>query len=143
MEASDSKFHTNLKRGWCNLDVPPIIWTSELLGDISIVKVNSSTKLEIYARRKASYTSSQLSLEYWINESDISYLCRFIDHHRPDILRQDKNRYYSHSPELKVQIINRVLIDHRSIPLPSNMGFLTIVCCMPGSVPTKTLDMLS
>lgn len=32
---------------------------------------------------------------------------------------------------------------NRFIQSPSNMDFLTMVCCMPGSVPTKTMDMLS
>ena len=93
--------------------VPPIIWTSELLGVFLLSKLTHQQKLEIYAKRKAGYTISHLSLEYGINEKGIRYLCRLIDHHGPDILRQDKNRYYS--PELKVQIINSVLIDHQSV----------------------------
>lgn len=93
--------------------VPPIIWTSELLGVFLLSKLTHQQKLEIYAKRKAGYTISHLSLEYGINERGIKYLCSLIDHHGPDILRQDKNRYYS--PELKLQIINSVLIDHQSV----------------------------
>ena len=93
--------------------MPPIIWTSELLGVFLLSKLTHQQKLEIYAKRKAGYTISHLSLEYGINERGIKYLCRLIDHHGPDILRQDKNRYYS--PELKLQIINSVLIDHQSV----------------------------
>lgn len=93
--------------------MPPIIWTSELLGVFLLSKLTHQQKLEIYAKRKAGYTISHLSLEYGINERGIKYLCSLIDHHGPDILRQDKNRYYS--PELKLQIINSVLIDHQSV----------------------------
>lgn len=94
-------------------DVPPIIWTPKLLGVFLLAKLTRQQKLEIHAKYKAGYSLSQLSLEYGIHKSGISYLLALIDRHGPDILRQDKNRYYS--PELKLQIINEVLIDHRSI----------------------------
>lgn len=94
-------------------DVPPIIWTPELLGVFLLSKLTRQQKLDIYAKRQAGHTISQLALEYGINKSGIEYLCRLIDKHSPDILRQDKNRYYSSS--LKLQIINRVLIDHQGI----------------------------
>ena len=93
--------------------MPPIIWTPELLGVFLLAKLTRQQKLEIHAKHKAGYSISQLSLEYGIHKSGISYLIALIDRHGPDILRQDKNRYYS--PELKLQIINEVLIDHRSI----------------------------
>lgn len=93
--------------------MPPIIWTPELLGVFLLSKLTRQQKLDIYAKRQAGHTISQLALEYGINKSGIEYLCRLIDKHSPDILRQDKNRYYSSS--LKLQIINRVLIDHQSI----------------------------
>lgn len=93
--------------------MPPIIWTPELLGVFLLAKLTRQQKLEIHAKHKAGYSISQLSLEYGIHKRGISYLIALIDRHGPDILRQDKNRYYS--PELKLQIINEVLIDHRSI----------------------------
>ena len=105
--------HGIIKKRLFQIVVPPIIWTSELLGVFLLSKLTHQQKLEIYAKRKAGYTISHLSLEYGINERGIKYLCRLIDHHGPDILRQDKNRYYS--PELKLQIINSVLIDHQSV----------------------------
>ncbi len=102
-----------VKRKPCFGDVPPIIWTPELLGVFLLSKLTRQQKLDIYAKRQAGHTISQLALEYGINKSGIEYLCRLIDKHSPDILRQDKNRYYSSS--LKLQIINRVLIDHQGI----------------------------
>lgn len=93
--------------------MPPIIWTPELLGVFLLAKLTRQQKLEIYVKRKAGYSMPRLSLEYDINASKIKYLCRLIDRHGPDILRQDKNRRYS--PELKLQIINEVLINHRSV----------------------------
>ncbi|MEE0547545.1 MAG: hypothetical protein UC390_07400, partial [Peptococcaceae bacterium] len=42
--------------------VPPIIWTSELLGVFLLSKLTHQQKLEIYAKRKAGYTISHLSL---------------------------------------------------------------------------------
>ncbi|MEE0547099.1 MAG: hypothetical protein UC390_05140, partial [Peptococcaceae bacterium] len=38
--------------------VPPIIWTSELLGVFLLSKLTHQQKLEIYAKRKAGYTIS-------------------------------------------------------------------------------------
>ena len=102
-----------IKKVLAFFDVPPIIWTPELLGVFLLAKLTRQQKLEIHAKRKAGYSIPQLSLEYGINEQGIKYLCRLIDRHGPDILRQDKNRYYS--LKLKLQIINEVLIDHHSI----------------------------
>lgn len=93
--------------------MPPIIWTPELLGVFLLSKLTRQQKLEIYAKHKAGYSLSQLPFEYGIRKSRLSYLFALIDRHGPDILRQDKNRYYS--PEFKVKIINSVLIDHQSV----------------------------
>ena len=93
--------------------MPPIIWTPELLGVFLLSKLTRKQKLDIYAKRQAGHTISQLAREYGIHKSGIEYLCRLIARHGPDILRQDRNRYYS--PDLKLQIINKVLIDRQSI----------------------------
>ena len=54
-----------------------------------------------------------LSKEYQIRSSKINYLVRLIYRHGFDILRSDKDNYYS--PELKLEIINKVFIDGKSI----------------------------
>ncbi|MBW9212906.1 transposase [Trueperella sp. zg.1013] len=42
----------------------------------------------------------------------INYLIKLIDTYGENILRKDKNNYYS--PELKLEIINKVLMDKQS-----------------------------
>ena len=54
-----------------------------------------------------------LSKQYDINYDNVKYLVKRIDRHGEDILRKDKNNYYS--PTLKQEIINKVLIEHQSI----------------------------
>ncbi|MFR2768241.1 MAG: hypothetical protein ACLTAI_08125 [Thomasclavelia sp.] len=79
-----------------------------------MAKLTREQKIELYKKRKQrSTTVSSLSKEYQIRSDNINYLVRLIDRHGFDILRSDKNNYYS--PELKLEIINKVLIDGKSI----------------------------
>ncbi|MDE8081033.1 transposase, partial [Erysipelothrix rhusiopathiae] len=50
--------------------------------------------------------------EYGINKSSIKYLVRLIDQHGPNVLRRNKNHFYSH--EFKLEVINRILMDGES-----------------------------
>lgn len=76
-------------------------------------KLTRGQRIEIYNRRKAGATLRSLSKIYDIGVSSIIYLVSLIDYHGIDILRVDKNQYYS--PELKIQIIHCVLIRNKSI----------------------------
>ena len=58
-------------------------------------------------------TISSLAKNFNIRESNIKYLVDLIKKHGYDILRKDKNRVYS--KDFKLQIINRILINHESI----------------------------
>ena len=59
------------------------------------------------------YTLNMLSTEYNINVHGIAYLVRLIDKNGFDVLRKDRNRYYS--PEFKEKALRRVLTDRESI----------------------------
>lgn len=76
-------------------------------------KLTREEKIEIYKKRKRGVTITSLSKEYKINRENIKYLIKLIDYNGIDILRNGKNRYYS--LELKEEIINRVLIDKKSL----------------------------
>lgn len=76
-------------------------------------KLTREQKIEIYSKRKQGQTVKSLSKEYLIRQDNINYLIRLIDVHGVDILRRDKNNYYS--TLLKEEIINKVLIDKHSI----------------------------
>ncbi len=77
-----------------------------------MTKHTREQKIEIYHKRKSGVSISVLSKQYRINKSNIKYLVKLIDFKGEDILRKGKNRYYS--PELKLEIINKVLIDKKS-----------------------------
>lgn len=76
-------------------------------------KLTREQKIEIYKKRKQGQTLVSLSEEYQIRSEKIRYIVRLIDTHGIGILRSNKNNYYS--PELKLEIINKVLIDGQSI----------------------------
>ena len=76
-------------------------------------KINNKQRLEIYHKRKQGETIANLSKQYQLNRANIEYLIRLLDRHGEQILREGRNRYYS--PELKQEIIDKVLIEHRSL----------------------------
>lgn len=78
-----------------------------------MAKLTLDQKIEIYQKRKAGITVSNLSKEYSVNVDNIKYLIRLVDMHGIDILRKAKNRYYL--PELKLEIMNKVLMDRQSM----------------------------
>ena len=76
-------------------------------------KLTREDKIKIYERIKNGKTISSLAKAFNIRESNIKYLVTLIKKHGYDILRKDKNRMYS--KDFKLQIINRILINHESI----------------------------
>lgn len=78
-----------------------------------MAKLTREQKIDIYYKRKSGVTVPTLSKEFGIRGDNINYLIRLIDKHGEGILRKDKNHYYS--PQLKEEIINKILIEHRSI----------------------------
>lgn len=77
-----------------------------------MAKLTREQKIEIYEKRKSGQTISALAAEYRIRKDLVQYLVRLIAKHGTEILREDKNRYYS--PEFKLEVINRILIDRES-----------------------------
>mgnify|MGYP002730457200 CR=1 FL=1 len=78
-----------------------------------MAKLTREQKIEIYKKRKQGRSVSSLSKDYQIRKSRINYLISLIDKHGYEILRKDKNTYYS--PALKQEIINKVFINKQSI----------------------------
>lgn len=76
-------------------------------------KLTREEKIEIYQKNKKGISLSSLSKQYRVNARNIAYLIKLIDKHGIEILRKDKNNYYS--PELKLEIINKVLISKQSV----------------------------
>ena len=78
-----------------------------------MAKLTRENKIEIYHKRKEGITLSSLEKEYQVNKRNLAYLIDLIEYHGEDVLRSDKNNYYS--KELKLEIINKVLIDGQGV----------------------------
>ena len=76
-------------------------------------KLTYEDKINIYEEKQAGETWPSLCAKYKVNSSVIQYLVRLIDKHGFDVLRTNKNKYYT--PYQKEQIINRVLLNNESI----------------------------
>ena len=76
-------------------------------------KLTREDKIEIFERRKNGETIPSLAKVFDVQESNIKYLIALIEKYGYDILRKDKNRAYS--KDFKLQIINRILINHESV----------------------------
>ena len=76
------------------------------------MKLTYEDKIEIYQLRKQGETLKNLSKKYDIVVSNIKYLVRLIDRYGIEIVKKEKNRYYS--PELKQEIMDKVLLEGRS-----------------------------
>ena len=76
-------------------------------------KLTREQKIEIYEKRKLGKTIQEISKEYRIRTDNIRYLIKLIDRHGNQVLRKDKNHYYS--PAQKEEMINKVLMGKHSI----------------------------
>ena len=79
---------------------------------VFIMKLTYDDKVQIYELRKQGYSLEKLSNKFGINNSNLKYLLRLIDRYGIESAKKEKNHYYS--PELKQEIINKVLIEGRS-----------------------------
>ena len=76
------------------------------------MKLSYDDKVQIYELRQNGETIQSLSEKFDIVESDIKYMIWLINRYGIGIVKKWKNTYYP--PELKQEIIDKVLIDGRS-----------------------------
>ena len=76
-------------------------------------KLSYEDKIDIYYKKKNGQSGKSIANEYQIRDCIVTYLVRLIDKHGFDILRKDKNKYYTSYQ--KEQIINRALIGGESV----------------------------
>ena len=79
---------------------------------VFIMKLSYEDKVQIYELRKQGISFKRLSEKYRMNLSNLKYLIRLIDRYGIKIVKKGKNYYYS--PELKQEIIDKVLLEGRS-----------------------------
>ena len=69
-------------------------------------------KVQIYELRKQGQTFNQLSKRFGVDASGLRYMTRLIERYGIEIIKKGKNRY--DSPELKQEMIDKVLLEDRS-----------------------------
>ncbi|RSI69429.1 Transposase [Streptococcus oralis] len=82
------------------------------------MKLSYEDKVQIYELRKQGISFKRLLDKYGMNLSNLKYLVRLIDRYGIEIVKKGKSHYYS--PELKQEMIDKVLMEgcsHRSVSL--------------------------
>ena len=76
------------------------------------MKLTYEDKIQIYQLWKQGENLKNLSKNYNVTVRNLDYLVKFIDRYGIESIKKKKNRYYS--PELKQEIMDKVLLDGRS-----------------------------
>ena len=76
------------------------------------MKLTYEDKVQIYELRKQGQTFNQLSKRFGVEATGLRYMMKLIEHYGIEIVKKGKNCYYS--PELKQEMINKVLLEGRS-----------------------------
>ena len=79
---------------------------------VFIMKLTYEDKVQIYELRNQGQTFNQLSKRFGVDASGLRYMTRLIERYGIEIIKKGKNRYYS--PELKQEMIDKVLLEGRS-----------------------------
>ena len=76
------------------------------------MKLTYEDKVQIYELREKGESFRQLSNQFGINISNLQYMIKLINRYGIEIVKKGKNCYYS--PELKQEIIDKVLLEGHS-----------------------------
>ena len=76
------------------------------------MKLTYEDKVQIYELRKQGQSFNQLSKRFGVDVSGLKCMVKLIDRYGIEIVKKGKNRYYS--PELKQEMIDKVLLESRS-----------------------------
>ena len=99
------------KRGGMNC-TPKVRQKKSNFWGVFIMKLTYEDKVQIYELRKKGESFRQLSNQFGINISNLQYMIKLIDRYGIEIVKKGKNCYYS--PELKQEIIDKVLLEGRA-----------------------------
>ena len=78
-----------------------------------IMKLTYEDKVQIYELRKQGHSFKELSKRFDVDVSGLRYMMRLIERYGIKIVKKGKNCYYS--PELKQEMIDKVLLEGRSL----------------------------
>ena len=122
--------HLNTKAPLSLTCTPKVRQKTLTFGDF-IMKLSYKDKVHIYELRKQGQSFKQLSKRFGVDIAGLKYMVTLIDCYGIEIVKKGKNRYCS--PELKREIMDKVLLEGRSqrsvsldYGLP-NQGILPII----------------
>lgn len=76
------------------------------------MKLRYEDKIQIYHLKQEGISTNNLAKQFGVHQSIIKYLVRLISRYGVAIIQKDRNTYYS--PELKQEMIDKILIDGQS-----------------------------
>ncbi|WP_153014421.1 IS3 family transposase [Streptococcus infantis] len=76
------------------------------------MKLTYEDKVQIYSLRNQGHSFKELSKRFDVDFSGLKYMVKLIDRYGIEIVKKGKNCYYS--PELKQEMIDKVLLEGRS-----------------------------
>ena len=76
------------------------------------MKLTYEDKIQIYILRKQGRSFKELSKRFGVDVSGLKYMVRLIERYGIEIIKKGKHRY--DSPELKQEMIDKVLLEGRS-----------------------------
>ena len=76
------------------------------------MKLTYEDKVQIYALRKQGFSYSRLADMFGIDARNLSYMIKLIERYGLEIVKKGRNNYYS--PEIKQEMIDKVLLEGRS-----------------------------
>ena len=90
----------------------PKVRQKNLTWGVFIMKLTYEDRVKIHELRKQGQTFNQLSKRFGVDASGLRYMMRLIERYGIEIVKKGKNCYYS--PELKQEMIDKVLFEGRS-----------------------------
>ncbi|WP_420031108.1 IS3 family transposase [Streptococcus porcinus] len=77
------------------------------------MKLSYEDKLEIYRLKKSGVSWTQLEIQFGVTRCNLKYTIRLMDRYGVEIVK--KQKYQAYSPEMKQEMINKVLKDGQSL----------------------------
>ena len=90
----------------------PKVRQKNLTWGVFIMKLTYEDRVQIHELRKQGQTFNQLSKRFGVDASRLRYMMRLVERYGIEIVKKGKNCYYS--PELKQEMIDKVLLEGRS-----------------------------
>ena len=90
----------------------PKVRQKNLTWGVFIMKLTYKDRVKIHELRKQGQTFNQLSKRFGVDASRLRYMMRLVERYGIEIVKKGKNCYYS--PELKQEMIDKVLLEGRS-----------------------------